>query len=39
VNAEKELKVRANTGGSVKYRGNASIREIKTKTGGSVHKI
>jgi hypothetical protein len=39
VNAEKELQVRANTGGSVKYRGNASIREIKTKTGGSVHKI
>jgi len=39
VNAEKELQVRANTGGSVKYKGNASIREIKTKTGGSVNKI
>ena len=39
VKAEKELQVKANTGGSVKYKGNATIREIKTSTGGSVNKI
>lgn len=39
VMAEKELQVKANTGGVVKYKGNASIREIKTNTGGSVSKI
>lgn len=39
IKAEKELQVRANTGGMVKYKGNASIREIKTHTGGSVSKI
>jgi hypothetical protein len=39
VQAEKELQVKANTGGSVKYKGNAMIREIKTNTGGSVTKI
>lgn len=39
VKAEKELQVKANTGGSVKYKGNAVIREIKTNTGGSVTKI
>ena len=39
VQAEKELQVNANTGGSVKYKGNAVIREIKTRTGGSVSKI
>ncbi len=39
VKAEKELQVKANTGGSVKYKGNAIIREIKTNTGGSVTKI
>lgn len=36
---EKELNVRANTGGYIKYKGNAGIREIKTHTGGSVSKI
>ncbi len=39
VRAEKELQVKANTGGSVKYKGNATIRGIKTHTGGSVTKI
>lgn len=39
VKVEKELQVKANTGGSVKYKGNAIIREIKTNTGGSVSKI
>jgi hypothetical protein len=36
---ENELKVKANTGGLVKYKGNAPIREIKTNTGGTVKKI
>ena len=39
VNAEKELQVKAGTGGNVKYKGNATIHEIKTNTGGSVSKI
>jgi hypothetical protein len=39
VNADKELQVRASTGGTVKYKGNAGIREIKTGTGGNVSKI
>ncbi|MBI5371733.1 MAG: DUF2807 domain-containing protein [Sphingobacteriales bacterium] len=39
VSAEKELVVKANTGGIVRYKGAASIREIKTNTGGSVTKI
>ena len=39
VNAGKELQVKASTGGIVKYKGDASIREIKTNTGGSVSKI
>lgn len=39
VRAENALEVKASTGGVVKYRGNASIREIKTNTGGTVSKI
>ena len=39
VNADKELQVKASTGGIVKYKGNAGIREIKTSTGGVVSKI
>ena len=39
VNAGKELQVKASTGGIVKYKGDAAIREIKTNTGGSVSKI
>jgi len=39
ISVDKELNVKANTGGYVKYKGNAGIREIKTNTGGSVSKI
>lgn len=39
VKAEKELQAKANTGGVIKYKGNASIKEIKTNTGGSVTRI
>ena len=39
VKAEKELQVKANTGGNVKYKGSPAIKEIKTRTGGSVTKI
>lgn len=39
ISVDKELNVRANTGGYVKYKGNAGIREIKTNTGGTVSKI
>ncbi|OSZ80371.1 hypothetical protein CAP36_03715 [Chitinophagaceae bacterium IBVUCB2] len=39
VSAEKELQVKASTGGNVKYKGTPSVREVKTSTGGSVSKI
>lgn len=39
ITVQKELYVRASTGGFVKYKGDAGIREIKTNTGGSVSKI
>jgi len=39
ISVEKELNVRADTGGYIKYKGNAGIREIKTNTGGYVTKI
>lgn len=39
ITVQKELNVKANTGGYVKYKGDAGIREIKTNTGGSVSKI
>ncbi len=39
VSVDKELNVKANTGGYIKYKGNAGIREIKTNTGGTVSKI
>jgi hypothetical protein len=39
ITVQKELYVKANTGGFVKYKGDAGIREIKTNTGGSVSKI
>jgi hypothetical protein len=39
ISVEKELTVKANTGGYIKYKGNAGIREIKTHTGGTVSKI
>lgn len=37
--AQSGLQVKASTGGSVKYKGNAVIKELKTSTGGSVTKI
>lgn len=39
ISVDKELNVKANTGGYVKYKGNAGIRELKTNTGGTVSKI
>lgn len=39
VRAEQSLEVKANTGGIVQYKGNASNREFKTFTGGRVQKI
>ncbi|HVT87146.1 MAG TPA: head GIN domain-containing protein [Chitinophagaceae bacterium] len=39
ISVEKQLSVKANTGGYVKYKGTASINEIKTNTGGFVSKI
>lgn len=39
VTTHKELYVKASTGGTVKYKGDASIKEIKKGTGGSVTKI
>jgi hypothetical protein len=39
ITVQKELNVKANTGGYVKYKGEAGIRDIKTNTGGSVKRI
>jgi len=39
ITVQKELAVRANTGGFVKYKGDVSVRDVKTNTGGSVSKI
>ncbi|HEU4858683.1 MAG TPA: head GIN domain-containing protein [Chitinophagaceae bacterium] len=39
ISVDKELNVKADTGGYIKYKGNAGIREIKTNTGGYVSKI
>jgi Putative auto-transporter adhesin, head GIN domain len=39
ISVQKELNVRASTGGNIQYKGDGSIREIKTNTGGSVSKI
>ena len=39
ITVNKELNVKANTGGYVKYKGDAGIREIRTNSGGSVKKI
>ena len=39
ISVEKELNVKADTGGYIKYKGNAGIREIKKNTGGYVSKI
>lgn len=39
ISVEKQLSVKANTGGYIKYKGTASINEVKTNTGGRVSKI
>ncbi|MFI5130758.1 MAG: head GIN domain-containing protein [Chitinophagales bacterium] len=39
ITVQKELSVRANTGGYVKYKGEAGVRDIRTNTGGFVSKI
>lgn len=39
ITVQKELYIKASTGGYVKYKGDAGVREIKTNTGGSVSKI
>ena len=39
ITVEKELNVKANTGGYVKYKGQAGIRDVKTGTGGRVSRI
>ena len=39
ITVEKEMSVNANTGGYIKYKGNAGIRDIKTHTGGTVTRI
>lgn len=39
INVNNELKAKANTGGMVKYKGDAPVREIKTNTGGTVKRI
>ncbi|HLF46450.1 MAG TPA: head GIN domain-containing protein [Chitinophagaceae bacterium] len=39
ITVENELNAKANTGGYIKYKGDAGIREIKTNTGGSISKI
>ncbi len=39
INVQKELNVKANTGGYIKYKGNGGIREAKVNTGGHVSRI
>jgi hypothetical protein len=39
ITVEKEMTVKANTGGYVKYKGQGGIREVKTNTGGHVSRI
>jgi len=39
IQVDKELYAKANTGGFLKYKGNAGVKEIVTHTGGSVKKI
>jgi hypothetical protein len=39
ITVEKELSVKANTGGFVKYKGSGGIREVRTTTGGAVSRI
>jgi len=39
ISVNKELNVKANTGGYIRYKGEGGIREIKTNTGGVVSRI
>ena len=39
ITVQKELNVKANTGGYVKYKGDGGIRDVKTNTCGSVSRI
>lgn len=39
ITVEKEMNVKANTGGYVKYKGQGGIKEVKTNTGGHVSRI
>ena len=39
ITVNKELNVKANTGGFIKYKGDGGIREVKTNTGGRVSRI
>lgn len=39
VSAEKQLYIKASTGGNVKYKGETPVREIKKNTGGTVTRI
>lgn len=39
ISVQKELNVKASTGGFVKYKGEAGIRDVKTGTGGHVSRI
>jgi len=39
ITVQKELNVKANTGGMVKYTGTGTISDIKADTGGSVSRI
>ena len=38
INVNKELSVDASSGGSIKYKGDASIRNVHTSSGGSVKR-
>jgi hypothetical protein len=39
ITVQKEISAKANTGGSIKFKGDSAIKNIKTGTGGSVSKI
>jgi hypothetical protein len=39
IHAEKELTVKASTGGNIRYKGDAGIRGLKKSTGGKITKI
>ncbi|HEX6846183.1 MAG TPA: head GIN domain-containing protein [Chitinophagaceae bacterium] len=39
ISVDKEMSVKADTGGYIKYKGNGGIREVKTNTGGYVSRI